>query len=95
MDPLPQELPKTDIVTLSGIIATRADKINPKIFDKLLIAVKNRGLHALSTQAGHVILASTTEVDGAAVNVASEENRNMKKSVMPLTPKRLQTIYND
>lgn len=94
MDPLPQELPKTDIVTLSGIIATRADKINPKIFDKLLTAVKDRGLHALSRQEAHMQLASATEGNTTAFP-ARAEAEGIRKAKTPLSPKTLRTQYND
>ncbi|MBL4588476.1 MAG: TolC family protein [Alphaproteobacteria bacterium] len=67
MDPLPKDMPVTDLVSMTGIIAKRADKISPKIFDKLLMLVKERGLDALSRQSGHVVMASASEDDVASV----------------------------
>lgn len=94
MDPLPQDLPKTDIVSLTGVIAKRTDKINPKIFDKLLTTVKDRGLHALSTQAGHVVLASAKE-EGPSTIAPTGEDVATESKKSPLASKSLQSRYND
>lgn len=92
MDPLPTKVSETDIASLTGLIATRADKINPKIFDKLLAAVRDKGLHALSTQNGRMVFASVPADEVAAIMPAAGDD---EKSASPLKLKTLQTQYND
>ncbi len=58
MDPLPQNMPATDLVSMTGVIAKRTDAINPRLFDRLLTVLKDRGPSVLSQQSGHVTMVS-------------------------------------
>lgn len=44
MDPLPKDLPVSNLDDMSYIIAERTDKISPIIFDKLLAYIKQKGM---------------------------------------------------
>ncbi len=86
MDPLPQHMPVTDLVSMTGVIAKRADKVSPRLFDKLLKVVKDRGLDALSRQEGHVVMAS-------AIVPATGEERPQEPQ--EYAPQYKQFVYND
>ena len=44
MDPLPPALPTSDIAALAGEIEKRTSRIHPRLFDRLVAAIKQRGL---------------------------------------------------
>ena len=67
MDPLPKDMPTNDLVSMTGMIAKRADKVNPKIFDKLLDVIKERGLDSMAKSAGSEVVFVSHQQETAKV----------------------------
>ena len=78
------------MVSMTGMIAKRADKISPHIFDKLLEEVRDRGLHALSKQSGTEDMASTGQPQSVQKNQKAPQTTETVEKPMVVRKK-----YND